>query len=170
MQISAYRNTRPTVRRLCPPPNAPLPAETGYTASILFPSIYSEFASNCIIFSLQVVAKGPLVCSVATCHYRKQTVTPDSLKTLTIQTLEHYCHSCRRHKSTSFSRRAGAAKPEDESYNRVPISQMCEDVLLSPVQTHNNCTFTVHSFYFPLNTIYNALYLGSELLAVRVLR
>jgi hypothetical protein len=94
-----------------PPP----PAETGYTASILFPFIYSEFASNCIIFSLQVVAKGPLVCSVTTHHYRKQTVTPDSLKTLTIQTLEHCCHSCRRHKSTSFPKRGRAAKPEDDS-------------------------------------------------------
>jgi len=68
-----------------PPPLSP--AETGYTASILFPFIYPEFASNCIIFSLEVVAKGPLVCSVATHHYRKQTVTLDSLEILTIQTL-----------------------------------------------------------------------------------
>jgi len=123
-----------------------------YTASVLFPFIYSEFASNCIIFSLRVAAKGPLVCSVATHHYRKQTVTPGSLETLTIQILQHYCHLCRRHESTSFPKRGRAAKPEDDSYNPVPISQICEDVLLSPVQTHN-CTFTVHSFYFPLSTI-----------------
>ena len=69
------------------PPYPPPAAETGYTASILFPFIYSEFASNCIIFSLEVVAKGPLVCSVATHHYRKQTVTLDGLEILTIQTL-----------------------------------------------------------------------------------
>ena len=98
-----------------PPP----PAESGYTASILFPFIYSEFASNCIIFSLHVVAKGPLVCSVATHHYRKQTVTPDSLETLTIQTLEHYCHSCRRHKSTSFPKRV-----ERRSLKTIHVTQL----------------------------------------------
>jgi hypothetical protein len=88
LQISAYRDTRPIVGRL--------PSR----ASVLLLFIYSECISNCI-FSLEV-AKGRLLSTLVTHHYRQQTVTPDSLAIPTIQTREHYCHSCRRYKTLRF--------------------------------------------------------------------
>jgi hypothetical protein len=75
LQISAYRDTRPTVRRLRPHPHPPrlaIPPQfcSHHLFGICF-KVHNFLPSSC--------CKRPT--GVATHHYRKQTMTPDSLET-----------------------------------------------------------------------------------------